>query len=65
MRQPKEIDCACGRHLVLDDSWYNKCSCGRGYNAFGQKLAPPSQWGEETGEAFDSEGRYLGGGEDT
>jgi uncharacterized Zn finger protein (UPF0148 family) len=26
--------------------------CGQQYNSFGQRLAPPSQWGEETGESY-------------
>ncbi len=30
----------------------NTCDCGRDYNAFGQILAPRSQWGEETGESL-------------
>lgn len=28
----------------------NRCACGADYNFAGQRLAPRSQWGEETGE---------------
>ena len=36
---------------VVCDNFTNTCEwCGADYNSFGQKLAPRSQWGEETGE---------------
>ena len=46
------IQCDCGAHLTLHDSWSNECNCGTEYNGSGQQLAPRSQWGEETGERF-------------
>jgi hypothetical protein len=50
----KKIECkACGREVLLYDSWANTCDCGAEYNGFGQRLAPRSQWGDETGEVFD------------
>lgn len=46
--QPSDrvITCACGRKHTLetDDS---VCSCGQIYNAFGQRLNPPSMWDEQ------------------
>lgn len=49
----KVITCEdCGKEVVLDNSWANQCSCGTEYNGFGQKLAPRSEWGWETGETF-------------
>lgn len=48
----KTIEC-CGQPLELTSSWANSCpSCGTEYNGAGQRLAPRSQWGEETGETF-------------
>lgn len=40
----------CGEHLMLTNGWLNTCECGADYNGGGQRLAPRSQWGEETGE---------------
>lgn len=49
MREPKIIQC-CGQSLALPD-FTNTCPhCDTDYNSFGQRLAPRSQWGEETGE---------------
>jgi len=45
------VECDCGKE-VLCDRFTNTCDCGRDYNGFGQKLAPRSQWGEETGESL-------------
>ena len=42
----------CGSQVVLSASLANTCSCGAEYNLFGQRLAPRSQWGEETGESL-------------
>ena len=44
-REHRSVKCACGRKhwLAMDDS---VCDCGQLYNAFGQQLVPPSQWGE-------------------
>lgn len=39
----------CGREVMLY-SFTNTCECGAEYNTSGQKLAPRSQWGAETGE---------------
>jgi len=53
IRDPKVIVCkVCGHELTLDSAWSNECECGLEYNGFGQRLAPRSQWGEETGEQF-------------
>jgi len=66
----KEIICECGE-VIETNSWNRvnnfgdfKCEkCGNLYNSGGQKLAPVSQWGEETGERFSGDGYYVGGGE--
>lgn len=42
--------CDCGREVVLS-GFTNTCDCGADYNSVGQRLAPRSQWGEETGES--------------
>lgn len=52
MREIDEIECDCGSTVPLFSSWANQCECGIEYNGFGQRLAPRSQWGEETGETF-------------
>ena len=45
-----EIRCDCG-DWVLCEYNTNTCDrCGVDYNMSGQRLAPRSQWGEETGE---------------
>lgn len=45
--------CDCGQTFELVDWWAEACpGCGIEYNGAGQKLAPRSQWGEETGETF-------------
>lgn len=41
----------CGRKVCLD-GFTNTCQCGADYNMSGQRLAPRSQWGEETGESL-------------
>lgn len=43
--------CTCGEEVSLS-GFTNTCECGRDYNLSGQKLAPRSQWGEETGESL-------------
>lgn len=49
--------CVCRARLHLYDAQLNECErCGRMYNGFGQELAPPAQWGEETGERFTDAG---------
>jgi hypothetical protein len=44
-REHRSVKCGCGRKhwLAMDDS---ACECGQLFNAFGQRLLPPSQWGE-------------------
>ena len=42
--------CSCGSEVSLD-AFTNTChDCGADYNMSGQRLAPRSQWGYETGE---------------
>ena len=49
-RHPRVGKCDCGEEVVLD-RFTNTCyGCGADYNMSGQRLAPRSQWGEETGE---------------
>jgi len=43
------LRCDCGRDVVLS-GFTNTCACHADYNSAGQRLAPRSQWGEETGE---------------
>ena len=52
MRRFKMIRCDCGCELTLHNWWSTECDCGTEYNGGGQRLAPRSQWGEETGETF-------------
>ncbi len=47
----KLITCACGREVYCD-GFTTTCDCGADYNWNGQRLAPRSQWGEETGESY-------------
>lgn len=53
----------CNAKVVLDEDPC-RCKCGAFYNLSGQRLAHPSQWGEETGERFNDDGQYIGGGDD-
>jgi hypothetical protein len=41
----------CGSEVELR-GFTNTCDCGADYNMSGQRLAPRSQWGEETGEPW-------------
>lgn len=41
----------CGREVALT-GFTNTCECGADYNMSGSRLAPRSQWGEETGESI-------------
>lgn len=43
------VKCDCGRKLECS-AFTETCECGADYNWAGQRLAPRSQWGEETGE---------------
>ena len=45
------LRCDCGARVPLWD-FTNTCDCGADYNFAGQRLAPRSQWGEETGEPW-------------
>lgn len=49
-----QIKCdRCAQVVVLADAWWNVCpTCGADYDGTGNRLAPRSQWGEETGEVF-------------
>lgn len=52
---PAVIACEqCGTHVELNLGDYcSTCDkCGADYNLSGQRLAPRSQWGEETGETL-------------
>jgi ssDNA-binding Zn-finger/Zn-ribbon topoisomerase 1 len=53
-REPAEGPCdVCGTTVVIYSNWASECpKCGTEYNGSGQRLAPRSQWGEETGEHF-------------
>lgn len=47
---PSVLRCDCGEEIDLFN-FTNTChECGADYNMSGQRLAPRSQWGEETGE---------------
>jgi len=48
-RTTKVVKCSCGQ-FVTCEHFTNTCECGADYNHAGQRLAPRSQWGEETGE---------------
>jgi hypothetical protein len=51
-REPKVIEC-CGEQLPCPN-FTNTCPhCGADYNWAGQRLAPRSQWGCETGESVE------------
>lgn len=44
--------CKCGKEMEYDKYYHcYECDCGKCYNAFGNELAPKSQWQEE----YDSE----------
>lgn len=50
--EPAVGQCECGHSVELAE-FTNTCAvCGRDYNMSGQRLAPRSQWGEETGESL-------------
>lgn len=57
--QPGAVACDCGRECELDDAMTNRCECGQFYNGSGQRLAPPRQWGWDTGESFDDDGNQI------
>lgn len=52
--EPAVLRCDCGEHVYLD-GFTNTCRrCAADYNMSGDRLADRSQWGEETGESWDS-----------
>ena len=52
VKTQRQVKC-CGEWLDCD-GFTNTCgSCGADYNMSGQRLAPRSQWGEETGESVE------------
>jgi hypothetical protein len=52
-RNPKIGICEdCGEEVYLDRFTCTCDNCGADYNQSGQRLAPRSQWGEETGEVY-------------
>ena len=56
--QPAIGLCSCGDQVSLD-GFTNTCdNCGADYNQSGQRLAPRSHWGEETGEHWSDIVRY-------
>jgi hypothetical protein len=61
-RLPKRVpvvECTCGHVVECHGSWANECDhCGTEFNGSGQRLAPRSHWGEETGEYFAAEYDY-------
>ena len=62
---PGTGECECGEIVSIEDAMTNKCdACGAFYNSMGQRLRPPREWGEETGERFDDDGNYIDGGMD-
>lgn len=53
MKKTRTKNCRCGNVIALTSAWANCCTnCGTEYNGAGQRLAPRSQWGVETGETF-------------
>jgi hypothetical protein len=56
-REPAQGQCECGRIVHLEGD--TECKCGRFYNCWGQELAHPRYWGEETGERFDDHGNQT------
>lgn len=63
IKTPARLRCDCGEELDLV-GFTNTCLCWADYTMSGQRLAPRSQWGEETGESVsdilsvDSEGGW-------
>lgn len=37
----------CGKEVYLMNPLTNECDCGALYNAFGQKLLPREEWGDD------------------
>ena len=60
--EPAIIRCDCGAKVVLENLFTITCdNCDADYNSSGQRLAPRSQWGEETGESYSD---IMRGGEE-
>ncbi len=49
-KNPRLGKCDCGETVILDSFTCECEKCGQLYNSSGQKLAPPEQWGWDTGE---------------
>lgn len=48
--EPATGTCSCGKDIVLNPYYMGACDCpycGKWYNAWGQELLPPEQWGKE------------------
>ena len=50
--------CTCGQEVEFS-GFTNTCECGADYNWSGDRLAPRSQWGEETGEHWSDIGPFI------
>jgi hypothetical protein len=50
----KEMQCKQCKNDMYYDSYYHcyECNCGKTYNAFGNELAPKSQWKDEYEEEY-------------
>ena len=46
----KTKKCECGKTVILY-GYDEECSCGRAYNAFGQRLGPRMLWSDD-GDGF-------------
>ena len=49
---PAILECDCGEEIPLY-GFTNTCECGTDFSRSGEKLAPRSQWGWDTGETVD------------
>lgn len=48
-----EVLCDCGGRATIYSAWLNTCyRCGADYDGNGNRLAPRSQWGADTGESL-------------
>lgn len=49
-KRPRKVVECCGNKITCANFTQTCPTCGADYNFAGQRLAPRSQWGEETGE---------------
>jgi hypothetical protein len=49
--EPAVGECSCSKPVTLATN-SNQCECGQWYNAMGQQLTDPKEWGEETDEHY-------------